>query len=72
MIFYWPAGRLHAPTEVPKTGTVFQRYLFRRAIDSFAMGESILQFARWMALPDLGPNGTYALTLDEYRKSATC
>ncbi len=55
-------------TEVPKTGTVFQRYLFRRAIDSFAMGESILQFARWMALPDLGPNGTFALTLDEYRK----
>jgi hypothetical protein len=63
------AGR-QAPTtrDVPKTGTVFQRYLFRRAIDSFAMGESVLQFARWMALPDLGPNGTFALTLGEYQK----
>jgi hypothetical protein len=63
------AGRKAPETEeVPKAGTIFQRYLFRRSIDSFAMGESILQFARWMALPDLGPNGTCALTLGEYQK----
>lgn len=63
------AGRKTPETkEVPKTGSVFQRYLFRRAIDSFAMGESVLQFARWMALPDSGPNGTFALTLGEYQE----
>ena len=51
---------------VPRNGTRFYRYLFRRAMDSFAMGESILKFARWMALPDDGPNGTWRLTLAEY------
>ncbi len=53
-------------TEVPKRGSRLHRYLFRRAIDTFAMGESILRFARWMALPEDGHNGTYRLTLLEF------
>ncbi len=60
--------QIPATEDVPNTGTVFQRYLFRRAIDSFAMGETVLQFARWMALPELGTNGTYALTMGEYQQ----
>lgn len=55
-------------TEVPRRGSRLHRYLFRRAIDTFAMGESILRFARWMALPEDGPNGTYRLTLLEFEK----
>jgi hypothetical protein len=57
-----------AVTEAPRRGTRFHRYLFRRAIDSFAMGESILRFARWMLLPDDGLNGTWRLTLAEWEK----
>jgi len=52
--------------EVPRTGSRLQRYLFRRAIDTFAMGESILRFARWMALPEDGLNGTYRLTYESF------
>ncbi len=63
------AGRRVPQVETPPAnGTNLQRYLFRRAIDSFAMGESIVQFARWMALPDDGPNGTYTLTMNEYQQ----
>lgn len=51
---------------VPRSGTRLHRYLFRRAIDTFAMGESILRFARWMALPDDGLNGTYRLTAESF------
>jgi len=57
-----------AVTEAPRRGTKFHRYLFRRAMDSFAMGESILRFARWMLLPDDGSNGTWRLTLIEWEK----
>jgi hypothetical protein len=56
-------GRGIPPVQAaPRRGTKFHRYLFRRAIDSFAMGESILRFARWMLLPDKGPNGAWRLT----------
>jgi hypothetical protein len=54
--------------EPPKRGTSLHQYLFRRSMDSFAMGESILRFARWMLLPDDGANGTYRLTLGEWDK----
>lgn len=50
----------------PKPGTRLHRYLFRRSIDSFAAGETILRFARWMLLPDGGLNGTYRLTMSEW------
>lgn len=63
------AGREIIPDrEPPKRGTRMHRYLFRRAMDSFAMGESILRFARWMLLPDEGRNGTQRLTLMEWEK----
>jgi hypothetical protein len=62
-------GRKIPPlTEAPRRGTKFHRYLFRRAIDSFALGESILRFARWMLLPEDGINGTWRLTLTEWEK----
>ena len=63
------AGReITAQKTPPKRGTQLHRYLFRRAMDSFAMGETILRFARWMLLPDGGLNGTYRLTMGEWEK----
>lgn len=63
------AGRpVPALTRAPNTGTVLYRYLFRRAMDSFAMGESILRFARWMALPDDSPQGVFRQTQPELDK----
>jgi hypothetical protein len=63
------AGRdMLVDKEPPKRGTKMHRYLFRRAMDSFAMGESILRFARWMLLPDDGLNGTCRMTLTEWEK----
>jgi hypothetical protein len=63
------AGReVPAVKEPPKRGTRLHQYLFRRAMDSFAMGESILRFARWMLLPDESINGTYRMTLSEWEK----
>jgi hypothetical protein len=63
------AGReIILDTIPPKRGTRMHRYLFRRAMDSFAMGESILRFARWMLLPNDGINGTQRLTLREWDK----
>ena len=38
-------------------------YLYRRAIDTFAMGRSIVRFAEWMALPDDTPLGVQRRTL---------
>lgn len=63
------AGREVIPTNTPpRRGTQLHRYLFRRSMDSFGMGETILRFARWMLLPDDGLNGTYRLTLAEWEK----
>lgn len=63
------AGRdIPAQEVAPKRGTRLHRYLFQRAMDSFAMGESILRFARWMLLPNEGVNGTYHLTMLEWQK----
>lgn len=60
--------KIPAEHEPPRRGTKLHRYLFRRAIDSFAAGETILRFARWMLLPDEGLNGTWRLTLREWEK----
>lgn len=54
--------------DVPGGRTRLYRYLFRRAMDSFRMGESILRFAEWMALEDDGPNGLSRLTLPEFER----
>jgi len=60
--------KIPAMSEPPRRGTKLHRYLFRRAIDSFALGEAILRFARWMLLPDDGPNGVWRLTYNEWEK----
>ena len=57
--------------EPPRRGTKLHRYLFRRAIDSFALGESIIRFARWMFLPEEGLNGTRRLTFKEWSRIRT-
>jgi hypothetical protein len=54
--------------DVPRVREKLHRYLFRRALDSFQMGESVVRFAQWMALDDLGPNGVRRLTLLEWDK----
>jgi hypothetical protein len=66
--FLLAGKKIHPVDQVPRRGQKLHRYLFRRAIDSFAMGESILRFARWMLLPDEGFNGTYRLTMNEWEK----
>lgn len=66
--FYLAGLTVPATTDVPKAGTKFYMYLLRRAMDSFAMGESILRFARWMALPEDGLQGTWRLTQAELDK----
>lgn len=66
--FILSGRKIPSITEPPRRGTKFHRYLFRRAIDSFALGESILRFARWMLLPEEGLNGTQRLTLAEWEK----
>lgn len=64
---YLLAGRsIPSLDHVPSTGSRLHRYLFRRAIDTFDMGETILRFARWMALPEEGPRGTERLTAIEF------
>jgi hypothetical protein len=55
------------PTAPPVRSQLY-RYLFRRAMDSFRMGESVLRFAQWMALDEDGPNGTARLTFFEFEK----
>lgn len=64
---YFLAGR-HVPErdEPPTPRTSLYRFLFRRAMDSFRMGESILRFAQWMALDQEGANGLSRLTLVEF------
>jgi hypothetical protein len=66
---YYLAGRpVPAQTEVPHVRTRLHRYLFRRAMDSFQMGESVLRFAQWMALDAEGQNGLAHLTLLQFEK----
>lgn len=66
--FFLSARPIPADTIAPKTSAALYRYLFRRSMDSFAMGESVLRFARWMALPDNGPQGIYRQTQPEMQK----
>ncbi len=69
---FFLAGRpITQATDIPAPGTKLYQYLFRRAMDSFAMGESVLRFARWMALPDDGLNGVWRLTQAEVDKLRT-
>lgn len=66
---YYLAGCPVPPVaEVPRARTRLYRYLFRRAMDSFQMGASVLRFAQWMALDQDGPNGTARLTWLEFEK----
>lgn len=66
---YYLAGRpVPARADVPRVREKLHRYLFRRALDSFQLGESVLRFAQWMALDDEGPNSVARLTLAEVEK----
>lgn len=52
----------------PSRGKPLYRYLFRRAIDSFKAGATILRFVQWMLLPDDSANGIRYLTMKEFEK----
>jgi hypothetical protein len=52
----------------PARGRRLYRYLFRRAIDSFKAGATLLRFIQWMLLPDDTMNGIQHLTLKEFEK----
>lgn len=66
--FYLTRRPLPQRTEAPPVRSKLYRYLFRRAMDSFKMGESVLRFAQWMSLEDSGANSTGQLTLTELEK----
>lgn len=66
-VFAAAAPAAAAPAAPPVRSQLY-RYLFRRAMDSFRMGESVLRFAQWMALGEDGPNGTQSLTKMEVEK----
>lgn len=55
-------------TQAPRRGTHMHGYLYRRAIDTFAMGRSIVRFAEWMALPDDTPLGVQRRTLASFQE----
>lgn len=66
---FFLAGRaVPETTEIPRRGTKFHRYLYRRAIDTFALGRSIARFAEWMALPDDSPQGVQRRTWETFEE----
>jgi hypothetical protein len=70
---FFLAGRsIPATTDVPRTGSNLQRYLFKRSLDSFgSLGSSLWKVAQWMALPDDGPRGTRKQSYDEFQAIKT-
>ncbi|MGE3107678.1 MAG: hypothetical protein AB7G11_02020 [Phycisphaerales bacterium] len=59
---FFMAGRsVPADADVPGKGTDLYNYIFRRQVDSLRPGfTQATVFARWMRLPDDGPDGTRA------------
>jgi hypothetical protein len=56
-------------TTAPAQGSSLHRYLYRRQVDTFgALGEHIVKFAQWMALPDDTILGTQKRTYDEFEE----
>ncbi|GAP14675.1 hypothetical protein LARV_02449 [Longilinea arvoryzae] len=54
---------------IPRTGSVLQRYLYRRQMDTFGtLGEYVLKFIAWMKLPDETEAGLSSLTWHEYQQ----
>ncbi len=54
---------------IPRTGSLLQRHLYRRQMDTFGtLGEYVLKFAAWMKLPDDTNEGLSCLTWHEYRQ----
>lgn len=52
---------------IPRSGSVLQRHLYRRQMDTFGtLGEYILKFASWMKLPDDTADGLCSLTMHEF------
>lgn len=52
---------------IPRSGSVLQRHLYRRQMDTFGtLGEYILKFASWMKLPDDTAEGLCSLTMHEF------
>jgi hypothetical protein len=61
------APNIRQYTIVPKNGSLLQRYLLRRSLDTFgAAGSKVARVGDWTLLPDAGPAGTQKLTLDEF------
>jgi hypothetical protein len=55
-------------TQVPAQGSPLQRYLFERQSRSLGpLGDQVLRFVEWMALPDGTRFGTQKRTYDEFR-----
>jgi hypothetical protein len=70
---FFLAGRtIPATTDVPRTGSNLQRYLFKRSMDTFGpLGSSLVKVAQWTALPDTGENGTQKQSYDQFQEIKT-
>ncbi len=66
---FFLAGRsVPANTDVPRTGSNLQRYLFKRSIDTFGpLGSTLVKVGQWTALPDAGSNGTQKQSYDQFQ-----
>ncbi len=64
------AGReIPAGDKAPKRASPLHQYIYRRQNDSFGpLGDQIVRFARWMALPDDTMHGTQRKTHDEFEQ----
>lgn len=66
---FFLAGRaLPEVTQPPKRGTRLHSYLYRRAMDTFDRGRSIVRFAEWMALPDDTPLGLHQRNRESFEE----
>jgi hypothetical protein len=56
-------------TKVPKRASPLHQYIVRRQNDSLgALGNQVVRFARWMALPDDTVQGTQKKSMDEFEE----
>lgn len=67
---FFLAGRPISPRkEAPAKRTKLYKYLYKRQLDTFgAFGKYIVQFAKWMSVPDDTLHGTWKRTCDEFTR----
>ncbi len=67
---FFLAGRPISPRkDAPSKKTELYKYLYKRQLDTFgAFGKYIVQFVKWMSVPDDTMHGTWKRTYDEFTR----